>query len=757
MKSDKLKRPPYLGKLILRKIYGEELFDEIYGDFLEVFQTRIENEGRTVATLKYLRDAILSVRNADLKEKKPVKHIDTMGMIKSYFKMTMRILLKYPSTSLISIFGFAIAVACMTTSFLFADFVNNLDSFHTNRENIYQIISHIEEEGEDVIYGPSPMLLAEHLKTEHSDVIHAIRLKIHQGNVRFGDRVFRENLLFTDPSFLTVFDFPIKKGDKSSLNQKQNIMLSEDMVSKYFGNKNPIGQPMTIKFPNEVITSFVVSGVFSKSPENATFKTDIVLPISNYFELNPLKSIDWTNRANATFVLLKDNANPNVLSDLMDSYQRQHNEANPYHMIQLFEFFSLDGLGNQSDRIFQPVAFGSSKSAAYSMMFIGLLFLILACFNYLNIAVSSATKRIKEIAVRKVMGGARRDIIYQFLMENIVICGFSIAAGALLCYYLFLPGFNIIAPVDVSFSFSTPWRTLFFYLGTWLFIGVISGAYPAFYISRYQPSVIFQSKQKFIRKNYFTRALLTLQFFISFTAIVGSFIFTDNAIFVKTLDWGYDSNQLMSIKISDAQQYKALQNIATSHSAVLSTGGSNGHIGVNNPSIKFEYLDKQFRAFTYNVDHNYLKTMKVELLEGRLFRDKEEEAESKSIVINEDFAIKMDWEEPIGQQIDFNGGFRIVIGVISNIRHAFGSKDDTRPMIFTMNQNPNFDYLTIRYANDQIASVDQILKAGFNSLAPDDPYDRIYQSEIFNRFFNNVDSNIILIKREFDDILRIVQ
>lgn len=741
--DDTQNKPPFLGTYFLKKIYDSALYDDIAGDFQEVFEDRILSEGIWMARLKYNRDAILSFRNMDLKREKIKKRSNHLGMIQNYFTMAFRVLRKNPSTSLISILGLAAAIGCTITSFLFADFMGNLDSFHTNRDNVYQVISHVNEEGIDVLNGPSPLILAEHLSEDYTDVLATTRIKYDGGNVRFGQQVFQERLMFVDPDFLKMFDFPLEKGDVHALDQKENVMLSAEMVTKYFGYTDPLGKKVSIKLSNNDVRSFYVSGVFAKTPRNATFKTHIVLPISNFIDL-AVQPKSWSSMTNATFVQLQENANPGVLTGLMDNYLKAQNKANPSQHVESFDLIALAGLGNRAEELYRPVAIGNSKSGTFGIAFVGILILILACLNYLNIAVSSGARRLKEIAIRKVMGSSRQNLVYQFLTENLVVCGFSVVFGSLLCYYIFLPGFNMIVPMNVPFAFSTPMITMGFYIGLWLFIALLSGAYPAFYISRHQPAVIFRGSQKFTDKNYFSRTLLTLQLIVSFTTIVGSFVFTDNAMFVKTLSWGYDPEHVISIKVTDAQQFETLKNIAVGHQGIIGSGGSNGHIGVSNPFKNFDYLDKQFRLIAYDVTPDYLQTMKAELLSGRFFDSDKEVTAANSIIVNQDFVEHMGWEAGLGMQVVFEEKRRNVVGVVKNMLHEAIAADVSRPMLFTCDQLGNYEFVTLRYKTGHFEEVDQLMMSSFNQLAPDDPYNRVDQDEIFNRFYENVDANAAL-------------
>ncbi|MEQ8811128.1 MAG: ABC transporter permease [Imperialibacter sp.] len=713
---------------------------DLKGDFLELYESRASEWGRARASLRFFWDVFTVVPLRFLMGTQSITtSLNPIGMIQHFIKLAVRVLLKNPATSLISILGFTVAVGCTLTGFLYADFLSDLDSSHSNRDHIYQVVSHVEEESQEKIYGPSPILLGDHLSSEHSEVAGVVRLKYGQGNVRLDTKVFRERILFADPAFLSVFDFPLQQGGRAVLGQKENVVLNKELAIKYFGTDDPVSKTISIKLDNGVTRSFKVMAIFDDMPENLTFRPGIVLSIDNYLAVLA-EPVDWSTEASATFVLLKNNAALSSVNSLLNSYRETQNEGNSDLAVLSFELFSLNGLGNKAEWIDQPIAIGNSESGSYVIASVGVLILVLACFNYLNLAVSSGTGRLKEIAIRKTLGGNRRLIIFQFLMENIIIVGGALLLGSALCYFLLLPGFNAIAPVNVPFKFSSPERAMLLYLSIWLLVSLLSGAYPALYISKYQPSIIFKGKQKFSQNNYLSKTLLGLQLMITFTAMVGSLIFTDNAFYVKNLGWGYDQEQLFSLRINEPGHFESLSNISESTPGILSVAGSQGHIGEENQSASVDFLDKQFKTLTYDVSPGYLETLKVTLLKGRFFEKNKAANEENSIVVNEEFVEKMGWEEAIGQQVFFQGKNRNVIGVIANVRHSYAFGDSS-PMAFTSSKELRYNRFVVRYDKKQLNQVNSALETAFYKLAPDEPYNPVYQNELYSGFYYNLEAN----------------
>jgi putative ABC transport system permease protein len=726
------------GFWILRRVYEDKLYHDISGDFEELYENRKDQKGKAIATIRFYVDALLSIPNITRKLKQRTYTMISFDTFANYLKMGFRVLKKNPITSCISIFGLAAAVACTTTASLWIDFQSNLDSFHSNKSRIYQVTSHILEEGEDVHYGSSPILLGPQLTASHTEVEASTRIQRKECIVKHQSNVFRESVQFVDPAFLSIFDFPLLAGSERSLSSDNQVVIGKELAIKYFGDQDPLGQVIEFHFQEDQQFLFTVAGVLDDIPDNSSMSFSLLIPFTNYFKLYP-GPVNWSHNAEATMVLVKDQSAK--LQDLSEVFRRQQNASGTNFPIESFEFIPLKILGNLSDEIYRPVAYGSSPSDYWSMGFVGYLMLVLACINYLNIAVSSGTKRLKEIALRKTMGGSRSQIIYQFLAENALICLFSLVLGFSLCYFFLLPGFNSLAPVNLKFRFSSWQNTTLFFFSVWLLMVVLAGAYPSFYISRYGPASIFCGKLKFRSKNYLSKVLLTLQLFLAFTTVIASVIFTDNAMYVKEQGWGYDQNNLMSVRLLADVDYDELRDFLTADPSIKQVVGSKGHIGWDNRFVDFEFLNKQFRAIAYKVSPKYLATLDVHLVEGML-HDPSNQTDEHGVVVNQLFVEKMGWEQPLGQVFDFDGQSRTVVGIIENTRHAFFSAEQLRPMIFTTGKN-GFDYLTVKYTGHS-ERLESKLREHLLHLAPNEPFMVSYQNRLFDRYYDMVDANIKL-------------
>lgn len=726
--------PPKWADKFLKWYCNPDLLDEIQGDSYELYERRIKDLGKKKADRKYFWDVILFLRWSNIKKTKDKElNSNNLPMFKNYIKVAFRNLSKNLVTSCINIFGLAIGIGCAITTFIFVDSQTHMDSFHTNAPNIYQVVNHVYNEDAVEMWGRTPLLLGPALKEKFASIDKVSRVDYERVSMRYEKNTFSELITFVDPDFLKMFDFPIKYGNKSALDQKENIVINEKLALKYFGNEDPMGKSISIKYANGTIQTFFVKGVMSKIPFNASFRPKVLIPIANMYDNKKGEKYNWKSLTNAVFISTKPGYNPNNLE--MGEFRTIQNEANSKREIEGYEFISLTDLYVRASEMRGSVAMSGAPEARIVLGIIASLLLLLACFNYMNISVASATKRIKEIAMRKVMGSARRNIISQFLLENLVLCGFALVLGIALSYFVFLPGSKIVNPeMEIPFEFSSFYLMIGFLTGLLIIVGLASGAYPALYISKFEPVHIFNGSQKFGSKGLFSKILLTFQLIFAITTVVACFVYADNTLALNDKDWGYSPKGIISIPVNNSSQYQQLKSAALKNSNIKSVAGSYGHIGVFDPSTKLNNTIQAFRMVRYKVGKDYLETSNVRLKAGRFFN---QENEKSSIVINEKFAKKMGWDEPLDESVVFDSLRRNVIGVVEDFHYDF-FHSELNPVMFVLGSEEDFGYLVMKTDPKNEIQVDQEMRASWQNIAPNDPYRRTFQTDVFDtQLLNN--------------------
>ncbi len=736
--------PPRWADRFLNWYCNPLIIEDIQGDAYELFERRCKTEGASIARRKFIWDVVRFFRWSNIKRSNSKYQTNQIPMFKNYLKVGFRNLSRNWVVSIINVFGLSLAVGCAITVFIFLDYQYNVDKFHSNYDRVYQVINYVEQEGELNRWGDSPLLLGPELATKHSEIKRVARIEYQRGNMRYGEDVFNETIVFTDPEMMHIFDYPLLYGDKSVLENKEQIIISKEKALKYFGDEDPLGKRLSVKFSNGKIVSFFVGGVFDEFPKTASFWFHIVAPIDNFFDLKIKDHYTWSDYTDATFVELHPGRDTEDLEAAMAPYVEFQNNTDTKWPIEKFEFWPLEILAINNHVIDGEIAGGSHPAGRAALSIMAGLLLILACFNYMNLAVAASTKRLKEIALRKVLGSARRGIINQFLIENVLLCFFALVLGTVLCYTLLLPGFNTMIPIVIPFGFSSFQTAALFFVVLLLLVGVASGAYPAFYISNFQPVHIFRGSQKFGGKNIFSKILLTFQFIIAFTTIIGSFVFTDNALYLKKKDWGYDQANIFSIPVLDKKTFDGLRDKAAQNPDIKSFSGGRGHIGRYDLQTRIDFLDNKVAIIDYRVGFDYLETMNIRLKEGRSFDRQTPSDLTESLIISESLVDKLNFEEPIGETVRIDSTDYRVIGVVGDFYYN-SFYGDKLPTSFRLTPEEEFAYAVIKAAPGKVMEVDEYMKQSWIEIAPNDPYDRLFQNDVFLRFFEENQSNIIII------------
>ncbi len=737
--------PPRWAERFLRWYCNPRYHEEIEGDIYELFDRRIETQNEKTAKLKFIWDVFRFFRWSNIKRSnsKSIK-MNRLVLFRNYLKLGFRNMQKNMVSSAINIIGLAVALGITITTFVFIDLQFSMDQYHTKKDRIYQITNYVEEEDGTEIWGDSPMPLGPALAKDHASIEDYCRIEFANANVRYGDNVFEEFFSFADPAILHIFDFPILYGNRDVLKDKKNVVISREMAIKYFDNQDPIGKELAFKFPDGTIKRFVVGAVLAKEPYNAMMTFNFLLSIDNFFDLKPEEKYGWEYLTDATIVLLRPDSDIKDLDASFDRYQKLQVASNPEWKVESFLPISWTEISLRGYEIVSPVSGGSHPAGRLALSVISALLLFMACFNFMNISIASSTKRLKEIALRKAMGGVRQQIVHQFLVENVLQCIFALVLGTLLAYFLFVPGFDaLIPPLDIQFRSGNPLTMVIFFASLLVGIGLLSGAYPAFYISKFQPIAIFRGNEKLGSSNLFSKILLGFQLFFAFQTIVGSLLFLDESRYNARRDWGYDAGNTFSVSVQSTEQYQKLRDAIEGHDGIVAVSGGTGNISRGMPARSFEYLDKQFRMRLLKVDDDYFETAGVRLLDGRFLTDNTSD-QTSGVVINETFAEQMGWEDPVNKTFVFDSAKHTVVGLVQDF-HYYSLYFDIEPVMFKGFADAKARYITIRTKPGRMEEVDGFLKSKWLDITPYEAYDREFQEDVLDDFYQENTANMTII------------
>jgi putative ABC transport system permease protein len=738
--------PPKWADRFLRWYCNPLFLEEIEGDVYELFDRRAEEKGPKAARIKFIWDVFRFFRWSNIK--KSNSKYTTMNrsvLFRNYLKLGFRNIQKNLVSSAINIVGLSIAICFAISIFIFTDMQLHMDTFHTKGDRIYQLTNYVAQKGEAKKWSDSPLLLAPQLKADHPSIEAVARLEYQYASIRFNTNVFDELVTFVDPSYMEMFDFPLLNGNKQVLYDKGKVVISRDMAIKYFNDQDPMGQELSFKFSNGVIKRMTVGAVMDKQPYNSSFRHDFYVPIQNFLDLKLEDNYDWSYLTDATFVLMKEGESISSLTDSYENYIELQHGSNPEWEIEGFYPIPLQKISVEGYDIVGSISATGHPAGRIALITIAILLLGMACFNFMNISVVSATKRLKEIALRKVMGGIRKQIIGQFLVENIIQCFIALALGILLAYFLLIPWFQILIPeLDIEFRSVYPMSIVIFLVSLLLVVGVISGAYPAFYISRFEPVAIFKGTQKFGSKNFFSKIMLGLQLFLAIMTIVGGLVMTDESMYLSQKDWGYDPKGSLSVYVNNEEQYELLKNEMISHPSLQTYAASNYLIGRGVPMKSLEYEDKQLSIRTFGVSGGYFETFQLRLKEGRFLTDQIAD-QKNAVVVNEMFVKEMGWKDsPINQTFTYDSIRRTVVGVVEDF-HYYDFFSEINPVIFHGLDPSRVQYLSMRTDPEKVEGLEQFSKEAWLKIAPNDPFDRVYQEDVFDGFYAENKSNISIL------------
>ncbi len=727
-----------LSKWMLKKVLRDE--DNVRtGDFCEIYNDYYEEKGIFRARLFFLHYVLMTL---------PAFIMNfilwSLIMFKNYLKIAVRNVMKYKTFSFINIFNLAIGLAGCILISLFVIHEYSYDKFHENADKIYRIEQDQIQASKTVPFHVAVTAhpLAPAIKEEIPEIKFAARYAwAGRFIVKYKDKSFSEySLRGVDPSFLEMFTFPFIEGDKSSaLKNPNSIVISKEMAEKYFADESPMGKTLSLNKNNDAM----VTGVFKNVPSNSSIRFDMLVPYK-FLEINDLVRKNWSNNM-LTFVILHENSsilsvnkkisdlryrrvealiqenNPKNLERFRNS-KRTEFELKPLTGIRLNSYFGYDRSLNSnrySIRLFSVVAF---------------ILLLTACINFMNLSTARSTLRAKEIGMRKVVGALRINIIKQFFTESVVFSVFSLVI-ALLLVQLFIPKFNTLARTNLSFDLSANLNFLIIISLITIAAGMAAGSYPAFFLASFKPvSTLKGTVKKGAGAPFFRNLLVIFQFVVFAVFLVGTITVNKQLAHLKSGDTGFDRDQFAYIRLRGETRniYSSLKNELIKGSQILGVTGS-GQLPFSNyaDNTYSEWEGKETEdkiVFGMNwIQHDFLKTMGIEVIKGEDFFKKYRGSSDRFILINEEAEKVMNVGSAVGKRLGRADRANTIIGVVKN--YNYKSLDERiGPHVLYLMQNPP-DYAIIKIQKDNVTSTVKFIESVWEKLVPYEPFEFRFFSE----------------------------
>jgi len=645
-------------------------------------------------------------------------------MFKNYLKITFRSLLKSKVFVLINVLGMGIALACCIVAYLNYDYNYSYDEQHQNVESVYRVnfIREFQERSTKNGITPSPMIRS--LREELTKTEKLIRYTPSGSNVKIEDELFRTTIAFADPAILEVFTFPLISGSPKELQDKGKILISDQLAEKYFGDEDPLGKQITQLYSGGT-KEYIVGGVFEKMVQNSSFQFDALTYYDNYYDANPdADEMSWKDYS-TVFLNIKNESRIPVIVEHLQSYIEAQNLARDDFKITKFYLDPFSGMAVRAEQEqIRNHWFRQSvpTAAVVGPTIMAILLLLIACFNFTNTSIAISSKRIKEIGIRKVMGGMRKHLILQFLGENVLLCLMALGAGLIMAEFL-VPAYNQLWDfVLLDLNYAKNLNLILFLMGLLIVTGLIAGSYPAFYITKFEPTDILKGTFKIGGTSFFSKVLLTSQFKFTIGAVIMGVAFVQNAQYQEALDVGFDKKGVVYARLDNEGEYQTYRNSLTSDARITAMAGSKDQIfsSYYSDPIKYEELEREVDIL--DVGDEYMSTMGMTLLEGRGFRKDSETDRKEGVIVNQELVKAYDWENPIGKRVIWMDTVQLyVIGVVKDF-YTGGFWSPLEPTMLRYTSPDLYTHLIVSADAKDIIAVNEQMETKWKELFPNKRY-----------------------------------
>ena len=728
----KTSHPPFLGKCILQFFLNYNHPKTMMGDYQELYFSKVRTRGRVYAWLWFWGQIFIAfpfyVKNSVYWGK---------TMFSNYLKISLRNIRKHKAYSFINIAGLAMGMTLCILIFLWVQDELSFDRFHENGGQIFRVLSTDFSGGEVFRAAGVPSLLGPTLFEEYPEVVNYTRVQVGWDGyfLHLGDKNFmQERLATVDPSFFEIFHFPFLAGDpKTALADKFSMVLTETLAKKAFGNEDPMGKIIQIEDRD-----YTVTGVIEDIPEGSHLQFDYAFPSINMADFRESKFDSWAYSQFATYIELKKNADPQALSDKISNIVTKHiPESKKVIFLQSLKDIHLHSKGiNTWQVVYAPQG---NITYVYIFTLTALLILALACVNFMNLATARAGTRIKEVGMRKVVGAVKRDLFKQFMGESLLFSCLAFVV-AIILVKLLLPTFNILVGKQYILSFSSDPEVYLGLLGIVILTGLLSGSYPALYLSSFRPVNILKAVTPFSLKKSGTmrKVLVVGQFAFSIILIAATVVISSQMHYIQSKDLGFDKDNIISFASYGAigRNYEASKNELMENPNILSVcrgfPPSSGFGATTDVDWEGKNPTNEFMIGSDYVDYDYLETFGMEMAEGR-FYSREFPTDPENFVVNETAVKLMGLQSPVGKRFSHLDQKGRIIGVVKDY-HGGSLHSPIQPKVLKFSEG---FFVFVKFRPGDVAGMVEYLKEKWEKFVPGYPfrYDFIDQS-IANQYEN---------------------
>ena len=729
--------PPWLGQRLLSFLirYEEEYSGS--GDLSEEFEERVQEKGKT-RTLIWYWGQVLYALSTYLR----LSAIIGGALLKNYIKITLRHIKRYKTYTFLNIFGLIVGFTCSFLIFLYVRYELSYDQYHENAETVYRVVQKQTGNvwlGTDMWNATSGMLKPTLLEN-FPEVVKAVRVYHRGGTVYHNKNYFLERRFFiVEPEFLEIFTFPLVKGDPGTcLSQPRSILLTEVMALKYFGNEDPMGKTFTVSN-----IDYMITGILKDIPKNSHFTFDFLASFSTIYSESLVRreSIEqWGNNHYSTYIQLRKGVDTDVLEEKITGIIKDLRDSRRYTEYHLQPITDIH-LHSRVNREFEP---NSDIRYVYIFSAIAFLLLLIASFNYMNLSTAQAFFRAKEVGIRKVIGANRRQVSLQFLGEAVLFALIALVVSYFLIQIL-LPSFSSFVQRDLDFNLVKGLGVAFLFILIAFLAGVVSGSYPAIFLSALHPlGVLGRSKAGGSKKSLvFRNTLVVAQFIISISMIISTMVLYRQLNYIKNRNLGFEKENIVNFYVYDRglrNKYETFRNELIHHQGILDLTGSSSLFDYNSTGGSGWWEGKQeneninfYRLF---VDDNFFDFYGIRLLEGRFFSREMATDQDEAFILNETAVKSIGWVKPLGKLFrHWTQKKGEVIGVVDDF-HFQSLRLHIESLVITLHSDSSSrSYFSVKLKAGDVFNTLKFIEAKYKEFSPGYPFSYSFLDDRLNDIY----------------------
>jgi putative ABC transport system permease protein len=740
--------PPKYFLKFFRWFCHPRLQKPIEGDLMELYDERVKEIGKKKADRKFRRDVLQLFRPSIIKPADGAYRLTNYGMFKNYFKVSVRNILRNKTFSLLNISGLSVGIASCILILIYVNNEMSYDTYNNNYDRTYRIVHYFGQQGESPDYSTLPINeyqvwgcapVAPALQAYFPEVDQVFRFTSDAPwLISYNDITFSEtDILFADSTAFDLFDWDFIAGNpETALIRPNTIVLTQQLANKYFGTENPVGKILLM----DNTDSYEVTGVVVV-PSNSHFTFNGLISMSTFRNSRPQIFTSWGYADFYTYFTLKPGTS---LEDLRKKTPDFIENSFPENFNYYIEFEPLADVYLYSEAGRQPGTIGSIGNI-YIFTSVAIFILLIACINFMNLSTARSVERAKEVAIRKTIGSQRGALIYQFLIEAVLV---TFLAALLAAVFVFF-GHSVLESIsgkNLPIEWLLSFQNVLFALLSLLAIGIVAGSYPAFFLSSFKPIKVLKGSFKTSSSGIWLRkSLVILQFSLSIILLAGASVVSSQLNFLREYDLGFDSDQVLVVDFGydgivqqkreyikeQFQKHGDVERVSVSR-ATPGDFFPNAGTGVSDP-LSGELVYKG--PAIYEVDEDFVPTYNMEMVAGRNFSKDFPLDSANALMLNESAAKLFGYpnhEDIIGQSFEQWGREGKVIGVIKDFNYV-SLHEEVEPLSLRYGTRWNVSVLSLKLNSTDFSRTLSELEIIWQQIVPHRPFDTRFVDQNFNK------------------------